>query len=215
MSSGQWIGNQWLKGKVGPWGFKAAGAEVAAGFDTRGAMLANQHGGNYAELVRRGVCYYASAAAFVIPVTGATPTSLFSIYNPPTSNVNLELIECNVVPVVATTVVDTVGVYYNTPAQTAAAIAANAPTAGVIKNCLLTGTSGQAVFYTSFILTTPTLGRLVGGWGATTANYLGSVVKQFEGSMIIPPGVSAHLLMTTAASQSSTADISWAEIPLS
>ena len=54
MSSGQWIGNQWLKGNVGQWGFKAAGAEVAAGFDTRGAMLANQHGGNYAELVRRG-----------------------------------------------------------------------------------------------------------------------------------------------------------------
>jgi hypothetical protein len=215
MSSGQSLSNFWMKGDVAPRNFKAPGTEEKLHFDTRGALLANQHGGNYAELVRQGRCYYASAAAFVIPVTGATPTSLFSLYNPAGSNVNLELIETNVVPVNVTTVVDAVGVYWNTPAQTAAAIAANAPTAGVVKNCLLNGSSGQGVFYTSFVLTTPALARIIGGWGAVTANYIGTVFKDFEGTLIVPPGVSAHLLMTTAASQSSTADILWAEIPLS
>lgn len=215
MSSGQSLSNFWLKGHVGPWGFRAPGTEEHPRFDTRNALLANKHGGEYAELVRQGKCYYASAAAFVIPVTGGTPTSLFSIYNPAGSNVNLELIEANVVPVVVTTVVDAVGIYYNTAAQTAAAIAANAPTAGVVKNCSLNGPSGQGVFYTSFVLTTPTLARIIGGWGAVSASYLGSVFKDFEGTLIVPPGVSVHLMTTTAASQSSTADILWAEIPLS
>lgn len=217
MSSGEWIGNQWLKGIVSQWGFKAPSTQLNPQFDTRGGLLVSQHGGQYAELVRRGVCYYASAAAQTIPVQGASPTSLFSIYNPAGSNVNLEMIEVNAVPVLATTVVDVIGVYWNTPAQTAAMIAANAPTAGVVKNCLLNGSSGQGVFYTSFVTAAPALARIVGGWGATTANYLGQVFKDFDGALIVPPGVSIHLMMSTAASTGSgiTLDALWAEIPLS
>lgn len=219
MSSGEWTGNKWLKGLVAPWGFKAPGTEVNAGFDTRDGMLISQHAGYYAELVRRGVVYNASAAAITLPVTGATPTSLFSVYNPAGSNVTLEMIEVNVGLVNATTVVDLVGVYYNTPAQTAAAIAANAPTdsSGNIVNALLGAGSGQAKFYTSFVLTTPTLARIIGGWGATTHTMPNTVSKEFMGTLIVPPGVSIHLLMTTAASHgsSTTLDATWAEIPLS
>ena len=217
MSSGQSLSNFWMKGDVAPRNFKAPGTEEKLHFDTRGALLSNQHGGQYAELVRQGHCYYASAAAQTIPVQGATPTSLFSIYNPAGSNVNLEMIEVNAVPVLATTVVDVIGVYWNTPAQTAAMIAANAPTAGVVKNCLLNGSSGQGVFYTSFVTAAPVLARLIGGWGAVSANYLGQVMKDFEGALIVPPGVSIHLMMSTAASTASgiTLDALWAEILLS
>jgi len=218
MSSGEWVGNQWMKGLVSTWGFRAPGTNAQMQFDTRGGLLVSQHGGQYAELVRRGVCFYASAVAQTIPVTGSTPTSLFTIYNPPQSNVNLEMIEVNAVPVLVTTVVDCIGVYFSNPTLTAATFTAGAPTAGVVKNCVLNGSSGQAQFFTSFLLTAaPTLARIVGGWGATTANYLGQVCKDFEGALIVPPGVSVHLLMTTAATTGSgmSVDALWAEIPLS
>ena len=207
--------NSWLTGLVAPWGYKAPGTEIAAGFDTRGALLTNGFGGPYAELCRQGKVYYCSKAAFTMPVNAATLGSLFTIYNPPGSNVNLEMIETNVATVTATTVVDGCGRYYSSAAQTAAG---TFTTLGTVSNALLNGPTGQAQFYSSYTASgTPALGRLVGGWGAVTDPGPNTVTKDFWGSLIVPPGTAVHLAMTTAASTGSgiTADTLWAEIPIS
>jgi hypothetical protein len=207
--------NNWLMGLVGPWGFKAPSTEVAAGFDTRGALLTNMFSGPYAELCRQGKIYYCSRAAFTMPVNAASLASLFTIYNPVGSNVNLELIEINAATVTATTVVDAVGVYYSSAAQTAAG---TFTTLGTVQNALLNGPSGQAQFYSAYTASgTPLLGRLLGGWGAVTDPGPNTVTKDFWGSLIVPPGTSIHLAMSTAAATASgiTADALWAEIPIS
>ena len=207
--------NNWLMGIVAPWGFKAPNTEIAAAFDTRGALLTNMFSGPYAELCRQGKIYYASVAAVTLPVNAATLVSKFTIYNPPGSNVNLELIEINAATVVATTVVDGVGVYYSSAAQTAAG---TFTTLGTVTNALLNGPSGQAQFYSAYTASgTPTLGRLLGGWGAVTDTGPNTVTKDFWGSLLVPPGTSIHVAMTTAASTSSgiTLDALWAEIPIS
>ena len=207
--------NNWLMGLVAPWGFKAPGSEIAAGFDTRGALLTNQFSGPYAELCRQGKIYYCSAAAFTMPVNAASLVSKFTIYNPPGSNVNLELIEINAATVVATTVVDGVGVYYSSAAQTAAG---TFTTLGTVSNALLNGPSGQAQFYSAYTASgTPTLGRILGGWGAVTDPGPNTVTKDFWGSLAVSPGTAIHVAMTTAASTASgiTLDAVWAEVPVS
>lgn len=207
--------NAWVKGLVAPWGFKAPGTEVTAGFDTRGALLVSQFSGQYAELCRQGKVYYASAAAVTLPVNAATLASKFTIYNPPQSNVNLELIEINIGTVVATTVVDMVGVYYSSAAQTAAG---TFTTLGTVTNGLVNGPSGQGQFYSAYTASgTPTLARLMGGWGAVTNVGLNTVTKDFEGSLIVQPGLSIHVAMTTAAGTGNgiTLDAVWAEVPIS
>ena len=206
--------NAWLMGLVAPWGYKAPGTEIAAGFDTRGALLFNGMGGQYAELARQGKVYYCSAAAVTLPVNAGSLASKFTIYNPPGSTVNLELIEINAATVLATTVVDGVGVYFSTVAQTAAG---TFTTLGTVQNALLTGPSGQAQFYSAYTASgTPLLGRILGGWGAVTDPGPNTVTKDFWGSLIVPPGVSIHVAMTTAASTASgiTLDALWAEIPI-
>jgi hypothetical protein len=207
--------NFWLKGLVAPFGFKAPGTEVAAGFDTRNGLLVSQFAGQYAELVRQGKVFYASAAAVTLPVNANNLASVFTLYNPPGSNVNLEVIEANVATVLVTTVVDVAAIYYSTAAQTALG---TFTTQGTVKNALLNGGSGQAQFYSAYTCSgTPTLARLVGGWGATSDAGLNCATKQFNGSLIVPPGTSIHVAMTTAASTGSgiTLDTTWAEIPLS
>ena len=207
--------NAWLTGLVAPWGFKAPGTEIAAGFDTRGALLINGFGGQYAELCRQGKIYYCSAAAVTLPVNAASLVSKFTIYNPPGSNVNLELIEINAATVLATTVVDGIGVYYSSAAQTAAG---TFTTLGTVSNALLNGPSGQAQFYSAYTASgTPTLGRILGGWGAVTDPGPNTVTKDFLGSLTVSPGTAIHVAMTTAASTASgiTLDAVWAEVPVS
>jgi hypothetical protein len=207
--------NFWLKGLVAPWGFKAPGTEVAAGFDSRNGLLVSQFSGQYAELVRQNKVFSASAAAITLPVNANNLASVFTLYNPPGSNVNLELIETNVGTVAAATVVDAVGVYSSTAAQTALG---TFTTQGTVKNMLLNGGSGQAQFYSAYTCSgTPTLARIIGGWGATSDTATNTVTKAFNGSLLVPPGTSIHVAMSTAASTSSgiTLDTTWAEIPLS
>ena len=207
-------GNLWLKGLGAPWGFKAPGTELAAGFDTRNGLLVSQFAGKYAELTRQGKVYFASAAAVTLPVNASSLASVFTVYNPPGSNVNLELVEANVATVLATTVVDAAAIYYSTAAQTALG---TFTTQGTVKNCLLNWQSGQAQLFTAYTASgTPTLARLIGGWGAVTDAGLNTVSKDFDGSLIVAPGTAIHVAMTTAASTASgiTLDLSWVEVPV-
>src|SRR5258707_247543 len=75
-----------------------------------GSLTVNQR---YAELAARGQVYAASAAAITLPVNAATLASKFGLYNPAGSGVMLELIECEAHYVVATTVVNALGLYYS------------------------------------------------------------------------------------------------------
>lgn len=206
--------NFWLKGKVGYQGFQAPGTEVAASFDTIGGLLVSPYRGAYGELCRQGRVFSASAAAVTLPVNAATLASKFGVYNPPGSPVNLEIITVSAHAVLATTVVDALGVYYSNSTN---ATGATFTTRGLVENGLVGGPGGYGQFYSAVThVGTPALLRLVGGWGAVTDGGATEVTRDFNGSLIIPPGTLIALAMTTAASTASgiTLEMSWAEIPI-
>lgn len=203
--------NMWLKGLVGNILAPADGGETFARFTRQNGIIVDQLSGPYAEQCSRGNVYKVSAAAITMPVNANNLASKFTLLNPANSGVNLELIDADISTVLATTVVDSVGVYgmlvpgLGTLTQVA------------VQNGLIGGPTGKGVFYSAATFTgTPTLFDLLGGWAAVTDGGLNNVHYDFKGKTIVPPGAAVALAMTTAASTGSgvTAALSWIERPI-
>lgn len=209
------MGNMWLKGIVNrALGYTAPGVETTAVFDPMGGMLVSPFRGQYAEMARVNRVFCATAAAVTLPVNATTLASKFGVYNPPNSGVNLELIDVDAHAVLATTVVDALGLYFSNGTN---ASGATFTTAGSVQNMNVGGPSGAAQFYSAVThVGTPALLRLIGGWGAVTDGGSTEIFKAFNGSMIVPPGTLLALAMTTAASTNSgiTLGMTWAEVPI-
>lgn len=169
----------------------------------------------YAELAMRGQVFALSRAAVTIPVNAATLASVFGVYNPPGSGTMLEMIECTAHAVVATTVVDVLGLYYSS--GTNASGATFTTQISTIEN----GRMGEGVpsvckAYSAVThVGTPVLADLIGGWGAVTDGGSTEAGKEWNGRLMAPPGTLLALAMTTAASTASgiTAMLRWAEVP--
>lgn len=177
-----------------------------------GSLLAHPR---YAELAARGQVFALSRAAVTIPVNAATLASVFGIYNPPGSGKMLELIECTAHAVVATTVVDALGLYYSNGTN------ASGATFTTQVNTIENGRMGEGVpsacrAYSAVThVGTPVLADLIGGWGAVTDGGSTEVGKEWNGRLMVPPNTLLALAMTTAASTASgiTAMLRWAEVP--
>lgn len=169
----------------------------------------------YAELALRGQVFIATRAAVTIPVNAATLVSVFSLVNPTGSGVLLDVFEVSAHAVVATTVVDALGVYYQANAYTTATLTTQ-DTADVQNARLGEGSAPAGRLYSALTHAgTPILAGLVGGWGAVTDGGSTEISRQFNGKLLVPPGAIISLAMTTAASTASgiTAEVKWAEIP--
>lgn len=171
----------------------------------------------YQELALRGKVFSFSRAAVTIPANAATLVSVFGIYNPPSSGVFLDVISAEAHAVLATTVVNALGIYYSTPALSALATFTT-QLQSAVENARLggDGPASNARAYSAVTHSgTPALAAIVGGWGAVTDGGATPVRRDFKGSLLIPPGVLVSLAMTTAASTGSgiTAEMRWAEIP--
>lgn len=208
----------WMKGVVGglqpPTG-GMDGAEVPARMGRMSEIIMAPYKGAYAEQCARGNVWFASAAAVTVPVIAATLVSVFTVYNPPGSGKNLELIDFVAPLVLATSVVDGIGLYYSTAAQTALGTFTTKGT----PQCGLLGGGGSPAgqFYSAYTHSgTPLLACLMGGWGAVTDANSDGPVFNFNGKVIIPPGIAASVAMTTAAGTTSgiTLGVSWAEHPV-
>lgn len=177
-----------------------------------GSLVAN---GRYTELAARGQVFHLSRAAVTIPVNAATLVSLFGLYNPAGSGKMLELIECEAHSVVATTVVNALGLYYSNGTNASGATFTTQIT--TIEN----GRVGEGVAtvcraYSSVThVGTPVLVDLIGGWGAVTDGGSTPIRKQWNGSIQVPPNTLLALAMTTAAATGSgiTSLLRWAEVP--
>lgn len=166
----------------------------------------------YAELAARGKVFHFSVAAVTLPVNASNLVSLFGVYNPPGSGVMMELIEAEAHYVVATTVVNALGLY-GLPDQ----LAATFTTQGVIRSSRLSeGVSSSCRAYSSVTYSgTPLLADIIGGWGAVTDGGATPIRKQWNGKVQVPPNNLISLAMTTAAATGSgfTGLLRWAEVP--
>lgn len=168
----------------------------------------------YQELALRGKVFTGTVAAVTLPVNAATLASKMGLYNPPGSNVFLELIDVEIHAVVAATVVNAVGLYYSTGSN---ATGATFTTAGVIENGRLgEGVAPNGRFYSAVThVGTPLLVDIIGGWGAVTDGGATFLRKEINGRILVPPSTLLAVAMTTAAGTASgvTASIRWSEIP--
>lgn len=206
--------NFYLKGLVGNIVAPSDGGETTARFGRQNDLMVSQLYGPYSEQASRQNVYFASNAAFTMPVNASSLATKFAVYNPVNSGVYLELIDADISPVLATTVVDAVGLYYSTVALSALA---TFTTQVAVQNAVLGGPTGKGQFWSVAVHSgTPVLAALLGGWAAVTDGSLGNIHYDFKGKVLIPPGVLASLAMTTAASTASgiTAGISWVERPV-
>lgn len=205
-----------LAGRIGSLSTRSNGeTRTVVRMSGEGAILADNAGGRYLERTYRGDVYFASAAAVTLPVNANNLVSLFGLYNPPSSGVLLEIIDVEAHYVVATTVVNALGVYSSTAALSAAATFTTAGTARSRR--VQDGASNAARFYTAVTHSgTPSLEAIVGGWGAVTDGGSTPIRKEFNGSLIVPQGILISLAMTTAAATASgvTLGMTWAEIPV-
>lgn len=186
---------------------------VTLNFGQMGESLASELRGVYGTAAKRGVVFHANAVAITLPVVASAVVSLFTLYNPVNSGIDMELIDSTVATVVATTVISGVGVYFSSPALTALG---TFTTQGTAYPGFLGGPSGLGQFWSSYTHSgTPVLQKVLGGIaGAVTNGSLNSFNYVFDGKVIIPPGVAASILMTTAHETTSGAalDVSWVEL---
>lgn len=168
----------------------------------------------YQELALRGKVFSFSVAAVTLPVNAATLASKMGLYNPPGSGVFLDVIDVEGHYVVATTVVNALGLYYSNGSD---ATGATFTTAAVIENARVgEGVTPNGRAYSAVThVGTPKLLDIVGGWGAVTDGGSTPVRKSFKGKLLLPPSSLLAVAMTTAAATASgfTGALRWAEIP--
>jgi hypothetical protein len=202
------------QGLVAAPGSVAVGSNPTQLFGKQADALGSELHGKYYTAAYNGRLFTASAAAVTIPVIASSLVSVFTLWNPPGSGINMELAETSVSVVLASTVVDTVGWYYSTAAQTANG---TFTTAGTPQNALVGGPVGQGKFFSAYTHNgTPVLVDVIGNFGAITEAGSAGPTKLYDGKLILPPGIAMSIAMSTAASNASglTAFASWSEWPI-
>jgi hypothetical protein len=199
----------YLRGKVAQ---QAGESYVPTRVGTDGSLVMAPR---YQELASRGQVFNFSRAAVTLPVNAATLVSLFGLYNPPSSGKMLEIIDVEAHAVVATTVVNALGVYFS-QGSNASGATFTTRTNTIISARVGEGLQSVCEAYSAVThVGTPVLAAIVGGWGAVTDGGSTPVRKEFNGSLQFPPGSLIALAMTTAAATGSgiTLGLRWAEVP--
>lgn len=181
----------------------------------QGEQLASEVHGKFYTGNYRGKLFSFNVTAVTIPAIANNLVSVFSLYNPPGSGVNAELVDTELGQVLATTVVDVAGWYYSNAAATAKGTftTAGTPQSGIIGS----GVAGKVIPYSAYTHAgTPVRIDIIGSFGATTDAGLSLPMKFYDGRIILPPGIAMSVAMSTAAGTASGLDISarWIEWPL-
>ncbi len=178
-------------------------------------LLVSEVHGKYFNAAARGALYSFNVTAVTIPVVASGLVSVCSLYNPVGSGRLLELVDLDIGLVLATTVVDTYGLYVSTAVLTAKGTftTAGTPQAGLLNSNL----RGVGVPYSAFTHSgTPTRWMIIGTMGAVTTTSNQLMHYNFDGKAVITPGSVVSVASATAASNASGSDINitWVETPI-
>lgn len=203
---------------VNPFGGKQpVGSTLSNDFTgIHGEKLVSDAHGTYFNAALNGNVFTFSVAAATIPVNASNLVSKFSILNPVGSGKVMELISCDAAAVLATTVVDGLGLYFQTGSTAIAGLGtltAGTPQSGYMGSAVPSVTT----CYTAATHTgTPTLHTLMHTWAAVTSTAQNVNTYNFNGKVLVPPGTVIALAMTTTVWTTSglTLALSWAEHPI-
>lgn len=160
--------------------------------------------------------YVAFVNGVTVPVNAATLASVFTIYNPPGSGINMELYRVDYEQIVTATVIDALGWVTQTPGLISKG---TFTTFGTAVPRLIGGAgNNRGQFLTAFTHSgTPTFVDFFAGWGSTSGNQAGtSISRVYDGDLVITPGNAISLAMSTGAGTGSAAVVQavWAEYPV-
>ena len=178
------------------------------------AYYGKVHGDFYAAN-KNGAVFSAQATAKTVPVVAANMASVFSVYNPIGNSKVLELISAEVGVVLATTVVDVVGLHYE-KFTSAPTYTAGTP----ISNLLGSGNLPTAVYCTALTHVAMGTGATarcaqVTGFPAVTSTAVSPAPYFFNGRVLVPAGVAVSFAVSTTVWTTTGMDLSltWAEWP--
>ncbi len=158
-----------------------------------------------------------NVTAVAIPVVASGLVSKASLYNPSSSNVNLELIDIDLGDVLVTTVVNVIGLYWDGPVLASQATFTTAGVFGTNWFSGLLGTNaGQGTPYSALThKTTPVRIDIVSTYAGITSTGNQPIHKDYDGKLILPPGHLITVAASTAASFTAGNDIAfrWMEVP--
>lgn len=160
----------------------------------------------------RGKLFEANVANVIVPVNASALVSVFTLYNPITSGIVMEMISTLIANVAATVVVNAVGWYYSSAVLTAKGSFA---TAGTIQSGMVGASPGnRGLFYSAFTHSgTPVLCDIIAGYGAVTNTGPGVAYKFYDGQLILPPGIAMSIAMGTAVQTGLSLEARWCEWP--
>jgi len=186
----------------------SAGQQFGSGW-TDGSDLVTQTRGVYSFYNKAAKLFHAYATGLTIPVVAAQMVSVFSVYNPIGSNYDIELVDLEFGNVNATTVVNTIGLCFES-GLSVVPIAAN-QTQGTAYSGYLTGNNTQTGnFFTAWthVGTPIRLGPLV-TYGAVTNTTAGRIGVDLNGKIILAPGSVISLCTSTATETNAAAHVSY------
>ena len=182
----------------------------------QGEQVVTELSGRYYTQSYRGNVFGGFVTGVTVPQIANNLVSVCSLFNPASSNRNLVLIGADVGTVLATTVVDTIGLYFQK--ISGATTIPTSQTAGTTTNGLLgAGITAQGLFLSAAThVGTPTIAAIGGFFGAVTTTAAAPIRRSFDGEVILPPNTIVSFAMSTAASTASgiALGLQWMEVPL-
>lgn len=178
-------------------------------------LVSEVHGLNYTSNYR-GKLFSFNRSGVTIPIVATNVASVFTLYNPPNSGVNAEMVDVDIASEVATTTTCVFGVFFHTAQLTQGG---TFTTPGTALSGIAGNTAGSLCIpfsaYTSGG-TSATRHTIVGSYSAATDTSPTLIHYEFKGKLIVPPGVAIHLFTTStnAGPAGSSVGWSWMEWPI-
>lgn len=179
------------------------------GFTNNSNTLGTQHGSNWLSAAL-GTSYWVSTASAgtTIPIIASGLVSTFTLFNPATSPVTLELIAYELGVINATTVVSDISLYF----QSGGAALATTTALTVQGAQLGTTVTPNALAYSAATFTsTLTKGPALAAFGATTYAAAAIIRYAFDGKILVPPGTAITIAGKAAQTQAMQQAFFWAE----
>lgn len=180
-------------------------------------LVAQLHGKYYTTALSAKVFILATAVAgTTIPVQATNLVGTFTLLNPVTSNVNIELIDYSLGVLNATTVVGDISLYFQASVGNSNA-ALTSTTALTTRSAFLgSGAASVAQGFSAGTFTN-TIGTNMfriynlNSFGAVTTTNAGIIRTEFDGKIILAPGAAVTVAASAAQTQAMTQTMTFAE----
>lgn len=180
------------------------------------ALCADLHG-QYYTAAARGKVFKFNRTAVTVPAIAVSLISVFSLHNPPSSGVMAEVISTEIGQCLAAVVPNVIAWYTTTAALTVLGTFTTAAVAGTNMFSARVGdtASPACVPYSAYTHSgTPVRLEMLASFGATTdAVVVPSIVRNHNGTLLLPPGFIISLAASTTVNTTSGLDlgVTWAE----